>query len=223
MDSVEHLDNGAVDDLVFQGCNSERPKPPIRLRDVRPSGGSCPVLPRRSRACNTRRLSSSRSPYCCQVTPSVTGAASRLIARYASRSLSSVTWCARAVNFAPLSRRAICCTRSSALGTPFRLCVRGVFCCLGFLLALPTASAAGRPALLGSFSAIIWQSDFPGRSSSASGLWPSRRGPTRFSRASRGSPGSHARSLYACQGSPTAPGPAQTRAIVRSVSAFRFA
>ena len=36
VDGVEHLDDGALDDLVFQRGNAERPQPPVRLRDVRP-------------------------------------------------------------------------------------------------------------------------------------------------------------------------------------------
>ena len=37
VDGVEHLDDGALDDLVFQRGNPERPLPPVRLRDVRPT------------------------------------------------------------------------------------------------------------------------------------------------------------------------------------------
>src|SRR5262245_59018754 len=37
IDGVEHLDDGALDDLVFQCGNAERPLPPVRLLDVRPA------------------------------------------------------------------------------------------------------------------------------------------------------------------------------------------
>ena len=36
VDGVEHLDDGALDDLILQHGDSERPLPPVRLLDVRP-------------------------------------------------------------------------------------------------------------------------------------------------------------------------------------------
>jgi len=36
VDGVEHLDDGALEDLVLQRGNAKRPLPPVRLRDVRP-------------------------------------------------------------------------------------------------------------------------------------------------------------------------------------------
>ena len=35
VDGVQHLDDRALDDLVFQRGNAERPLPPVRLRDIR--------------------------------------------------------------------------------------------------------------------------------------------------------------------------------------------
>src|SRR5258708_5404084 len=43
IDGVEHHDACALDDLVLQGRNRQRPLPPIRLRYVRPAGGLWPV------------------------------------------------------------------------------------------------------------------------------------------------------------------------------------
>ena len=35
VDRVQDRDDGALDDFVFQRGNAERPRPPVRLRDVR--------------------------------------------------------------------------------------------------------------------------------------------------------------------------------------------
>src|ERR1019366_877216 len=43
VDGVEHLDDGPLDDLILQRGNSERPLPPVRLRDVHPPRGPRPV------------------------------------------------------------------------------------------------------------------------------------------------------------------------------------
>src|SRR5216683_2133199 len=43
IDGIQHLDDGTLDDLVFQRGDAERPQPPVRLRDVRPPGRPCPV------------------------------------------------------------------------------------------------------------------------------------------------------------------------------------
>src|SRR5439155_21777626 len=45
VDGVEHLDDGALDDLVFQRGNAERPQPPVHLRDVRSTHRLRPVRP----------------------------------------------------------------------------------------------------------------------------------------------------------------------------------
>ena len=45
VDGVQHLDDGPLDDLVLQRGDTERPKPPVRLRDVRPARWSRPVRP----------------------------------------------------------------------------------------------------------------------------------------------------------------------------------
>src|SRR6266851_2636650 len=39
VDGVEHHDTCALDDLVLQGRDRQRPLPPVRLRYVRPAGG----------------------------------------------------------------------------------------------------------------------------------------------------------------------------------------
>lgn len=43
VDGVEHLDDGALDDLVLQRGDPERPQPPVRLRDVHPARRLGPV------------------------------------------------------------------------------------------------------------------------------------------------------------------------------------
>src|SRR6266540_4165458 len=43
VDGVQHLDDGALDDLVLQRGNPERPQPPVRLRDVHPPRRLRPV------------------------------------------------------------------------------------------------------------------------------------------------------------------------------------
>src|SRR6266704_2986990 len=45
VDGVQHLDDGALDNLVLQRGNTERPQPPVRLRDVRPPRRARPVTP----------------------------------------------------------------------------------------------------------------------------------------------------------------------------------
>src|SRR6266511_211491 len=45
VDGVEHLDDGPLKNLVFQRGNAERPRPPVRLRDVGPPRRPCPVTP----------------------------------------------------------------------------------------------------------------------------------------------------------------------------------
>src|SRR6266508_1891883 len=50
--SVEHLDDGPLNDLVLQRSDAERPLPPVRLRDVHPPTPVSPgsVLPAPARA-----------------------------------------------------------------------------------------------------------------------------------------------------------------------------
>jgi len=43
VDGVEHLDDGPLDDLVLQRGDTERPLPPVSLRDVHPPRRHCPV------------------------------------------------------------------------------------------------------------------------------------------------------------------------------------
>ena len=43
---VQHFRDGALDDLVLQRRDAERPQPPVRLRDVHPPRRTCPVAPR---------------------------------------------------------------------------------------------------------------------------------------------------------------------------------
>src|SRR6266542_6925094 len=43
VDGVQYLDDGALDDLVLQRGNPERPQPPVRLRDVHPPRRLRPV------------------------------------------------------------------------------------------------------------------------------------------------------------------------------------
>ena len=45
VDGVEHLDDGPLDDFVFQRGDAERPLPPVRLRDVRPPRWAWTVAP----------------------------------------------------------------------------------------------------------------------------------------------------------------------------------
>jgi hypothetical protein len=106
---------------------------------------------------------------------------------------------------------AACRTRSSALGVPARLWVRGTLRSGEFPLAtaLPsTASAVDAPAAFRDFSGTTAVSDF--RRSSIIGVcpWTSRCGlPPRVWQATTGPPGSRARCVGACAGSLTAQGP----------------
>src|SRR5439155_9737779 len=43
VDGVEHLGDGALDNLIFQRGNAERPLPPVRLRDVRSPNRLCSI------------------------------------------------------------------------------------------------------------------------------------------------------------------------------------
>ncbi len=165
IDSVEHLDNGALDDLVFQGCNSERPKPPIRLRDVRPSGGSCPVAP-------TTQSGMQRSEVVLQLLPVLLPSDSICPrggfpldgeVRLPKSFQRHMVW--KSGKLRPLVLAGDLTHPFQRTRSPVRLWVRGVSCWLGFLLACPlpsTASAAGRPTFFGGFSGTIGQSDLPG-------------------------------------------------------------
>jgi site-specific DNA recombinase len=46
VDGVQHLDDGPLDNLVFQRGDAERPQPPVRLRDIHPPRRPGPVAPR---------------------------------------------------------------------------------------------------------------------------------------------------------------------------------
>src|SRR5262249_29274742 len=85
------------------------------------------------------------------------GAALRLSARNAVRSVSTLRWWRSAVNRSFFLCLAACRTRLSAWVTRFRLWVRCVVCWSAFPLAPAlgsTASAAGGPALFGDFTAV---------------------------------------------------------------------
>src|SRR4029450_10813584 len=45
IDGVEHLDHRALNDFVLQRRDPQRPKPPIRLPDIRPPPPRVPVAP----------------------------------------------------------------------------------------------------------------------------------------------------------------------------------
>ena len=62
VDRVQHLDDGALDNLVFQRGDTERPLPPVRLRDVDASYGVYWYAPRRSRSASDWRFVSTCSP-----------------------------------------------------------------------------------------------------------------------------------------------------------------
>src|SRR5262249_38265171 len=46
VDGVENLDGRPLDDLVLQRGDTQRPQPPVRLRDIRPPTWFGPVAPR---------------------------------------------------------------------------------------------------------------------------------------------------------------------------------
>ena len=107
-----------------------------------------------------------------------------------------------------------------------RLCVRGAFCSRRFPLASPlpsTTSAADASALFGGFPGTMGLSDFPRlfitgvrHLTSQCGLlllWP---------QTDAGSPGSRARCVCACLGSPTAQGPRSSRSHDAPGVAFRL-
>ena len=93
--------------------------------------------------------------------------------------------------------------------------VRDAFCWRGFPSVRPlpsAASAAGCPALFGSFVGITGRSDFPEPVIVGVRRSTSRRGPqVHLPRATLGSPGSRAWCVRACTGSLTARGPGTSR------------
>ena len=115
----------------------------------------------------------------------------------------------------------------SALGALSQLCVRSALRSGEFPLVGPlpsTASAAGFPALFGSFSGTTEPSDFP--PPSVTGVRPrtSRCGlrPLSLPPADVGPPGSRAKCVRACSGSQTAQGPFASRAGDALGVAFRL-
>ena len=62
VDGVQHLDRRALDDLVFQRGNPERPLPPVALGMYTLRTGFARYAPRFSRSERSWRLSSSVSP-----------------------------------------------------------------------------------------------------------------------------------------------------------------
>src|SRR5215471_16135168 len=103
------------------------------------------------------RLGSRSASKSCHVTPSTPGAALRLSARNAVRSVSALRWWRSAVNRSFFLCLAACRTRLSTWVTRLRLWVRCVLCWSAFPLAPAlgsTASATGSPALFGGFTAV---------------------------------------------------------------------
>src|SRR5215471_1630894 len=150
------------------------------------------------------RLGSRSASKSCHVTPSTPGAALRLSARNAVRSVSALRWWRSAVNRSFFLCLAACRTRLSAWVTRFRLWVRCVLCWSAFPLAPAlgsTASATGSPALFGGFTATMAESDFSKSCIGDYGSSPSHRGPSaQYSlRPIRRPPGSRTRSVRACQ------------------------
>src|SRR5262249_23200388 len=118
------------------------------------------------------------------------GAASRLRAKNASRSKSTLMWWRSAVSFSFLFSLAAFRTRSSACNTRSRPCVRCVLCSSAFPLApdlRSTGSAAAArglaSALFVGFPAPIAGSDFSRSCIVGYGSSPSRRGPAALDRA----------------------------------------
>src|SRR5262249_10383034 len=132
------------------------------------------------------------------------GAALRLSARNAVRSVSTLRWWRSAVNRSFFLCLAACRTRLSAWVTRFRLWVRCVLCWSAFPLVPAlgsTASATGSPALFGGFTATTAESDFSESCIGGYGSSPSHRGPSaqQSLRPTRTPPGSRTRSVRACQ------------------------
>src|SRR6202795_375161 len=127
----------------------------------------------------------------------------------------SYTWCKSAVNRCFLSSLATCRTRSSALCTPSRPCVRSVLPSSRFPLVRPLpsiASAAVPSALFGDFTGTMGRSDFPSAFIVGSGLSTARHAlPILRSQRPMGSPGSRAKCIRTCVGSLTAQGPSTSR------------
>src|SRR5262249_29291101 len=116
----------------------------------------------------------------CHVSPSTPGAASRLRAKNATRSSSTLIWWKSEVNRSFFRCLATCRMRSSACDTLSRSCARRMLCWLAFLSASAlgsTDSAAGCPALFVGFPATIAESDFPRPFIIGYGSSPSRCGP----------------------------------------------
>jgi len=126
----------------------------------------------------------------------------------------------------PVSRCAACRTRSSALLTHSRPCVRSVSRSRRFPLARPlpsSTSATGSPVLFDAFFGTMGLSDFPCPSIIGVRLSTSQCAPPghRPWRGNRGSPDSRTRCVRACSGSATPWGPSNSRYIEWLDVAFR--
>jgi hypothetical protein len=62
VDGVQHVDDGPLDERIFQRRHAERPLPPVHLRDVRPTNRACPERAPLHAGGKARRLASSASP-----------------------------------------------------------------------------------------------------------------------------------------------------------------
>src|SRR6266540_2148740 len=152
VDGIEHLHDGPLDDLVFQRGNTERPLPPVRLRDVRAPARFRPVAP-----CLHPRVQVLKTLL--QVLP-VVGPRHPVH----PRSRPGLTWCSSAVNRASLSRRATSRTRPSALDASVPALCPGCVLLSVFPLArlLPSpTSATASTALFDRFAGTTRRSDFP--------------------------------------------------------------
>jgi len=113
IDGIEHFDDGALDDLVFQCRHAERSLPSIGFWNENPARGLGPVSPS---FCS--RVSNPTS-YCCQLIPSTPGDARRCNRSKAARSRATSRRWNRQVNRAFLSDFAFRLTRSNALSASF--------------------------------------------------------------------------------------------------------
>ena len=181
VDGVEHLDDGPLDDLVLQRGNAQRPLPPVRLRDVHSRERLRSVRSRVS-AARTSPGGWLRGPARSAATSRRRPPAPRLSSEREGRpqAVESSTWCRSAVNRCLLvpSCRFTYPLQRTGRAVP-ALCPGRVLLARVSLGQAPSLhpSAAGGPALFGGFVGTTGLSDFPSRSSSAYGHWPSRRGP----------------------------------------------
>src|SRR5262244_3340442 len=166
--------------------------------------------------------------------PSTPGAASRLSAKNASRSRSTLMWCRSAVSFSSFLSLAAFRTRSSACDTRSRPWVRCVLCSLAFPLApalCSTNSAASETpclawalasALFIGFPPRIAGSDFSRSCIVGYGSSPSRRGPAALDRAVDALPVPRDKERLHMPGSLTTPGRTAARAVAPVHIAFHY-